>query len=715
MRLIGCHIENFGKLQDLTVEFTDGCQVFREPNGWGKSTLAVFLRVMFYGFEGETKRKDLENERKRFQPWQGGVYGGSVIFETAGKRYCAARVFGRKRQEDVFELREADTNLISRDFSEHLGEELFRINSESFCRTVFIGQNDCVTCATGDILSRLGNLADNMEDLNCYERASRMLQEELNHLTPGRKTGKIARLEDEVTRLQTAVAEWAALQDAMQQLGEQIERCRKRLQENQGNRERLEQLLEQTGKEQEQAGRRMLYQQLCAECENADAAVEEIREKFPGEIPEEETVRRLLEACDRMEQAAQGMRLEGLTREEQDQLEAGAQEESAGRESLRREQRQIPEEAARRSRKNKKCKLFLLSGVLLAVLGGILCTERLLPGVLLIDLAIVLAVLGAAGSRSAFGGKRADTDSRESAVLAMQEELRRERRRQYEKLKARQERYEGFCRQYVREKQTIQDGVWEMGYAPAEDLKGQLQRIRELGRELQYRESRFREAEKKKQEFAQQHHPEILAGARGNKELPGAAELNQRRKLLETEAGQLGQELRDSQYRMEELRETYDLRMEQKELLGNVQENLREAKKNYQKVEKTLKYLEQAKRNLTARYTDPLRERFSFYYQMITGAAPDNYAVDTDICLTVNEQGMQRDTRCLSTGYQDLVGFCLRLALVDVMYREEKPFLVLDDPFVNLDDEKMPGARLLLREAAKEYQIICFTCSGSRA
>ena len=351
----------------------------------------------------------------------------------------------------------------------------------------------------------------------------------------------------------------------------------------------------------------------------------------------------------------------------------------------------------------------------MAVLGGILCTERLLPGVLLIDLAIVLAVLGAAGSRSAIGGKRADTDSRESAVLAMQEELRRERRRQYEKLKARQERYEGFCRQYVREKQTIQDGVWEMGYAPAEDLKGQLQRIRELGRELQYRESRFREAEKKKQEFAQQHHPEILAGARGNKELPGAAELNRRRKLLETEAGQLGQELRDSQYRMEELRETYDLRMEQKELLGNVQENLREAKKNYQKVEKTLKYLEQAKRNLTARYTDPLRERFSFYYQMITGAAPDNYAVDTDICLTVNEQGMQRDTRCLSTGYQDLVGFCLRLALVDVMYREEKPFLVLDDPFVNLDDEKMPGARLLLREAAKEYQIICFTCSGSRA
>ena len=46
MRLIGCHIENFGKLQDLTVEFADGCQVFREPNGWGKSTLAVSSSIM---------------------------------------------------------------------------------------------------------------------------------------------------------------------------------------------------------------------------------------------------------------------------------------------------------------------------------------------------------------------------------------------------------------------------------------------------------------------------------------------------------------------------------------------------------------------------------------------------------------------------------------------------------------------------------------------
>ena len=45
MRLVTCHVENFGKLSDLTVSFTDpsGIQLFCEENGWGKSTLAAFI------------------------------------------------------------------------------------------------------------------------------------------------------------------------------------------------------------------------------------------------------------------------------------------------------------------------------------------------------------------------------------------------------------------------------------------------------------------------------------------------------------------------------------------------------------------------------------------------------------------------------------------------------------------------------------------------
>ena len=49
MQLIQCHIENFGKLSNIDMEFHQGVNVIHEENGWGKSKLAAFLRVMFYG------------------------------------------------------------------------------------------------------------------------------------------------------------------------------------------------------------------------------------------------------------------------------------------------------------------------------------------------------------------------------------------------------------------------------------------------------------------------------------------------------------------------------------------------------------------------------------------------------------------------------------------------------------------------------------------
>ena len=50
MRLISCHIENFGKLSDMTVDFSEDMHIIMEENGFGKTTLAAFIRVMFYGF-----------------------------------------------------------------------------------------------------------------------------------------------------------------------------------------------------------------------------------------------------------------------------------------------------------------------------------------------------------------------------------------------------------------------------------------------------------------------------------------------------------------------------------------------------------------------------------------------------------------------------------------------------------------------------------------
>ena len=67
-----------------------------------------------------------------------------------------------------------------------------------------------------------------------------------------------------------------------------------------------------------------------------------------------------------------------------------------------------------------------------------------------------------------------------------------------------------------------------------------------------------------------------------------------------------------------------------------------------------------------------------------------------------------------SRGYQTIISLCMRLALIDCLYPNEKPFVILDDPFVNFDDEKLEICKSLIEDISNQYQIVYFTCHDSR-
>ena len=101
------------------------------------------------------------------------------------------------------------------------------------------------------------------------------------------------------------------------------------------------------------------------------------------------------------------------------------------------------------------------------------------------------------------------------------------------------------------------------------------------------------------------------------------------------------------------------------------------------------------------------------YLQIIMEEDCD-FAVDTNLEIRKKEKGKLREIGNYSQGWQDLFGICLRLALVEVMYTKERPFLLLDDPFVNLDDNKIEKAKKILEQLSQEYQVLYFTCHESR-
>ena len=58
------HIENFGKLHNLTIELKSGLNEFYYENGFGKTSLTIFIKVMFYGMP--PARENVKMERKKY-------------------------------------------------------------------------------------------------------------------------------------------------------------------------------------------------------------------------------------------------------------------------------------------------------------------------------------------------------------------------------------------------------------------------------------------------------------------------------------------------------------------------------------------------------------------------------------------------------------------------------------------------------------------------
>jgi len=81
----------------------------------------------------------------------------------------------------------------------------------------------------------------------------------------------------------------------------------------------------------------------------------------------------------------------------------------------------------------------------------------------------------------------------------------------------------------------------------------------------------------------------------------------------------------------------------------------------------------------------------------------------------VREDGNIVETDLLSTGTLDVLGLALRLSMANYFLKEQEAFLVMDDPFVDMDPGRQSKAANLLKEYSKTKQLIIFTCHPTHA
>lgn len=672
MRLISCYIDGFGRLSGMSMDFKEGCNLFVRENGWGKSTFAAFIRVMLYGFDGETKRNELENERKKYKPWNGDMYGGELVFEAGGKCYRLQRTFGARRSSDTFALYDADTNMPSRDYTDNLGEEIFGLDAQSFARTMYIGQGDCRAEATDGVNAKIGNAPQSRDDMGSYENARMLLKDVINHMSPSKKTGELYKRRRELSDIKEKVRTRSELGDRIRAL-------------------EAERLGVASKQEQDSS-----YRHLTRERDRALAW-------FAGGLPDKEELCTMIGRARELEKL--GARLEAAGMSDEARLEYGELIERYGggegedvrllERRLNAMYRELASERDGKDAHGKKRPESRLSAVIFAALA-VMCVllaagtyMGMLPwgkdgGILWIIFAAAAACCAATSCALSRAGRRADK--------ARAEALRQDRDRRLSltadamkrlvELKRMADREDRLYDKYCECSDELSGYIKALGFEPGDDMLSQLLDIQT--RLADYRQ-RCEDLDKVSAPFDD---------GRSSTAADRLAECD--RQLMQ---------LRD------ELMEKNELACELDELTESYEEDLY----RYGLVTKTYELLENAKQSFVAKYNAPVMDAFAGYYEKITGESAENFMLDADMRLSVRECGMYRSVDALSDGRKDLLGICLRLAFVDAMYKDEKPLLVLDDVFSNLDDDSVAGGGKLLSALAEKYQFIYFTCSAGRA
>lgn len=631
MKLIKCHIENFGKLENFDFKFTDGLNTIKQENGFGKTTFASFIKAMFYGLDAKRNTKVL-TDRKKYEPWQGGSFGGNIEFEIDGKKYKVERFFGKKEADDTFKIYDLSTNLETDDFSNKLGEEIFKLNKEAYERSTFISGQNMETSMNDSINAKLGNILENENDINSSEKAIKTLDDAIKFY---KKTGGRGEINEAILR-----------KSKLEQKLENSKTDEKNLQERKKSLEILKKQIAEKLVQQEKYRKNII------------------------EINEEEAKKSKLEQYTLLKNQLDESqkKLKSFLDKGTDDIELINKIEF-NKNKLENTKNKIERNKSKFKFNKKICITSLIISIILAIITIILFIKNLkLISIVLAVVCLISAIsfiilsVVVAKTKGKLDTKNQEKDNLDNMLNTLNSI--------YEKQKK-----EG------KEESNRLEQEYDIKLKNLEAFE-KLNNIQEL---ISY----------------------VPATSNLNK-----VEIEQNLNNLNNEINKLNDEKNYIQNQIELLEASVDT-FEIENELNEITDKIEEMKHNLDVLEKTKEYLSIAKEQFSSHYLKGMQESFIRNIEFLNGKAID-INLDVNLNAEINEKGSNKKIDFFSTGYQDIIYICMRLSLIESLFENEKPFIILDDPFVNLDEEKIQHAKELINNISKQYQIIYLACHESR-
>lgn len=292
MRLLSCHIENFGNISGADYAFDGALTEFCRENGYGKTTLASFIKAMFYGLPISRKGSKF-NDRQHFYPFGGGKFGGNLVFEMKGREYKIERFFDRSSVTKD-SLRVYCNGNETEEFGMEPGKSIFGLDAESFERTIFLTPEGMEISATSDISAKLNHYVDNTDEDNNFDTAIAALEKAGRTLRASRgkndlisrQQAKIHALESEIENLTAVSGELDRKYSRREALTEEIDRLRAKEKE--------------AGRIRAVLQKWEVYDTYLHSLAEEKERLARVRKQYPGGLLGQEEIKNLRALCERL-------------------------------------------------------------------------------------------------------------------------------------------------------------------------------------------------------------------------------------------------------------------------------------------------------------------------------------------------------------------------------------------------------------------------------
>ncbi|MBC8536075.1 ATP-binding protein [Feifania hominis] len=688
MRLTEIHIGHFGGLHDFTLRPEPGINLLCCGNEWGKSTVAAFLKFMFYGFPKRTRRRDedpLESDRERYQPWSGERIEGSLTLESGGRLYRIDRTAGDRR--DRVAVMDALTGEPVREVQDlaQPGVWLFGVDEGTFERTVFVRQSGVEVTAHGELETRIRNLVTTGDETTSYgETAEKLAKLKSGLMTPTGRGGSIVAVENEMIQQRLAL-------ERAQAAFEQHRSESRRLREVERRLAAVGEELATLERERGQAGlrERVARARRAAELDRQLRIERERAERKPAVTGEE---------LDRL-----ALELEELT-------QLAARRDLAEREQAAAETRyEQAEERARQTPAPQPAKRGTAAPAVilwLTALGAAAAAIVLSP--LLWVAAGVLAVFGTLFFTVL--RKPAEPDGSEETAARAQWEL--------EEAAARLKDCE---REASAAAQALRDALAQAAHTaqqcglPAENeaqLRAAILQARQSLADSAAARERAALLENNLRALCGDEPPEeLLRLAQQSVELPAAPEPDSgRERSLRAEQLSLTRERGELRARVEAFLEKGELPADCEERIAALSQKKRRQQDTYRALELASQALDEAFAQLRNNFTPQVNaEAGRLFSQMLQGRY-ERLLIDHECRIRVDTGSAVHELGYFSRGTRDAAYLAFRLAVSRLIYQGERPPMVFDDAFSNLDDARLGQCMELLRSLSQDTQILLLSC-----